>query len=104
MDAGGVPGGLAAYRNQVVSSPTLFPFAAGGVPNWGLMGEAGREAIMPLTRTSNGDLGVRVASGGGGGPIAINQTFVVQGTPDRMTRGQMMRAAGAETSRAIRRG
>lgn len=104
--AGGVPGaaGLSAYRNQVVSSPTLFPFAAGGVPNWGLMGEAGREAIMPLTRTSNGDLGVRVASGGGGGPVTFNQTFVVQGTPDRMTRGQMMRAAGAETSRAIRRG
>ena len=103
---GGVPGAadLSAYRNQVVSSPTLFPFAAGGVPNWGLMGEAGREAIMPLARTSNGDLGVRVASGGGGGPVTFNQTFVVQGTPDRMTRGQMMRAAGAETSRAIRRG
>jgi phage-related minor tail protein len=26
----------------------------------GLMGEAGAEAIMPLTRASNGDLGVKV--------------------------------------------
>ncbi|ASK20705.1 tape measure protein [Halomonas sp. N3-2A] len=40
-----------AFTNQVVSSPTLF--------NMGLMGEAGPEAIMPLTRHSNGSLGVR---------------------------------------------
>lgn len=102
--AGGVPGGLSAYRNQVVSSPTLFPFAAGGVPNWGLMGEAGREAIVPLTRMPGGNLGVEARMPAGGGAIAIQQTFVVNGTPDRMTRGQMLRAAGAETSRAIRRG
>lgn len=44
------------------------------------------------------------AAGGGGRPVAVNQTFVVQGTPDRMTRQQMARAAGAETSRAMRRG
>lgn len=39
----------------VVSSPTLFPMASG----MGLMGEAGAEAIMPLSRTSSGDLGVK---------------------------------------------
>lgn len=101
---GGIPSGLSAYRNQVVSSPTLFPFAAGGVPNWGLMGEAGREAIVPLTRMPGGNLGVEARMPAGGGAIAIQQTFVVNGTPDRMTRGQMLRMAGAETSRAIRRG
>ena len=103
---GGVPGaaGLSAYRNQVVSSPTLFPFAAGGVPNWGLMGEAGREAIVPLTKMPGGNLGVEARIPAGGGAIAIQQTFVVNGTPDRMTRGQMLRMAGSETSRAIRRG
>lgn len=103
---GGVPGaaGLSAYRNQVVSSPTLFPFAAGGVPNWGLMGEAGREAIVPLTRMPGGNLGVEARMPVAGGAIAIQQTFVVNGTPDRMTRGQMLRMAGSETSRAIRRG
>lgn len=47
--------GISAYSNQVVSSPTIFPFAKGT----GLMGEAGPEAIMPLTRTSNGDLGIK---------------------------------------------
>lgn len=40
----------------------------------------------------------------GGRMSQINQTFVVNGTPDRMTRQQMLRMAGSETSRAIRRG
>ena len=40
----------------VVSSPTLFPMAGG---NTGLMGEAGNEAVMPLSRDSSGKLGVK---------------------------------------------
>lgn len=48
--------GLVPYRNTVVSKPTVFRFAHG----IGLMGEAGQEAIMPLTRTKSGDLGVRM--------------------------------------------
>ncbi len=57
---GGVfPGGLkpfsGTFTNQVVSKPTTFAFAKGV----GLMGEAGAEAIMPLTRGSDGSLGVR---------------------------------------------
>ena len=54
----------------VVSSPTVFPMANGGV---GLMGEAGPEAIMPLSRGANGKLGVK--SSGGGGTVTINNTF-----------------------------
>lgn len=52
---------LSAYSNQVVDKPTFFAFASGGVPNSnvGVFGEAGSEAIMPLTRTSSGDLGVK---------------------------------------------
>lgn len=52
---------LSAYSNQIVSQPTTFAFAKGA----GLMGEAGPEAIMPLTRTSNGQLGVKAAGGDG---------------------------------------
>ncbi|WP_211299440.1 phage tail tape measure protein [Pukyongiella litopenaei] len=44
----------------VVNSPTLFPMRGGT----GLMGEAGPEAIMPLTRTANGKLGVQAQGGG----------------------------------------
>ena len=40
----------------VVSSPTMFPMAGNRT---GLMGERGAEAIMPLKRTSNGQLGVQ---------------------------------------------
>jgi lambda family phage tail tape measure protein len=43
------------FTNSVVNQPTLFKFAQGT----GLMGEAGPEAIMPLKRDSNGNLGVR---------------------------------------------
>ncbi|MDL0088164.1 hypothetical protein [Campylobacter gastrosuis] len=54
---------LHQYVNKVVSKPTYFKFASGGVPSLGVMGEkngGSPEAIMPLTRTKNGDLGVRV--------------------------------------------
>lgn len=48
------------FTNSVVSSPTLFQFADGGVTRTGLMGEAGPEAIMPLKRGADGKLGVAV--------------------------------------------
>jgi hypothetical protein len=43
----------------IVTRPTVFPMAQGA----GLMGEAGAEAIMPLTRIG-GDLGVKSTGGG----------------------------------------
>jgi phage-related minor tail protein len=43
-----------AFTNSIVNRPTLFPMADG----MGLMGEAGPEAVLPLTRLPNGDLGV----------------------------------------------
>lgn len=55
---------LSQYSNSVVSSPTLFAFAKGA----GLMGEAGPEAIMPLTRAADGSLGVRAVGNGGIAP------------------------------------
>lgn len=57
---GGVSSGLSAYSNSIVSSPTMFAFAKGV----GLMGEAGPEAVMPLTRSADGSLGVRASSSG----------------------------------------
>lgn len=50
----------------LITRPSLFPMANGGV---GLAGEAGTEAIMPLFRGSNGDLGVK---GAGGRGVEIN--------------------------------
>lgn len=51
------------FTNRVVSSPTMFRFADGGVMRSGLMGEAGPEAIMPLRRGADGRLGVSAAGG-----------------------------------------
>ena len=55
-----------AFTNQIVDSPTMFKFAKGT----GLMGEAGPEAIMPLTRDGSGNLGVR-AEGNSGGNVEV---------------------------------
>jgi lambda family phage tail tape measure protein len=56
----------------VVSSPTLFPLAHG----IGLMGEAGPEAVMPLTRGSDGKLGV--AAGGASATTVVNFHITTQ--------------------------
>lgn len=56
-----------SFTNSVVSSPTFFPFANGT----GVMGEAGPEAIMPLTRGSDGNLGVRASGGGSETNVSI---------------------------------
>lgn len=56
---------LHEYANTVLTKPTLFAFAKGA----GIAGEAGPEAIMPLTRAADGSLGVRSLGGGGQAPV-----------------------------------
>lgn len=74
--------GLSAYSSTVVSQPTVFPFAKG----MGLMGEAGPEAIMPLTRLSNGKLGVTAANDGGGVVVNVfNNANGAQATANERT-------------------
>lgn len=71
FSSGGViPGGVQPFANGgVPSAGNITPFANGGLTTgptlFGLAGEAGQEAIMPLTRIG-GKLGVH-ASGGSGG-------------------------------------
>lgn len=55
-------------KGGIVDSPTAFTFGGGGRSKTGLMGEAGSEAILPLSRGSNGDLGVQAQVT----PISIN--------------------------------
>jgi phage-related minor tail protein len=59
-----------AFTNSIASRPTIAPMA--------MFGEAGPEAIMPLTRASDGSLGVR-AQGGSGGDINISTQVNVDG-------------------------
>lgn len=67
--SGGLPVPFAS--GGVIQSPITFPLGNGRT---GLAGEAGPEAIMPLTRGADGRLGVAVAGGGGSG---VNVTFNV---------------------------
>ena len=58
-------------KGGIVTQPTLFKYGSGGTGNFGLMGEAGAEAILPLKRGRSGNLGVE-ASGGMSNNIVVN--------------------------------
>ncbi len=89
FDAGGV---TAFAKGGVVGGPTVFPFANG----IGLMGEAGPEAIMPLSRGADGKLGV-IASGGGAPSITINNYSGQEATASSDSAGNIV----VEIGRAI---
>ena len=57
-------------KGGIVTQPTLFKYASGGSGNFGLMGEAGAEAILPLKRGRSGNLGVEAS--GGATNIVVN--------------------------------
>jgi len=78
----------------IVNGPTVFPMRGGT----GLMGEAGPEAIMPLSRGADGKLGVR---GGGGGHVTVNMNI---STPDAQSFRRSQTQVAAGISRAISRG
>lgn len=76
-------GSLTAFATGgVVSSPTYFSYAGGR----GLMGEQGAEAIVPLSRMANGNLGVSMQGLGGGtivnAPITVNMVVNQDGSSE----------------------
>jgi hypothetical protein len=79
----------------VVSNPTYFPMRGGT----GLMGEAGPEAIMPLSRDSNGKLGVRAQ----GSTQNVNVTMNIT-SPDAESFQRSQSQVAAQLSRAMGRG
>jgi tape measure domain-containing protein len=57
--------GIAKFaRGGIVNKPTMFAYADGGAGRFGIMGEAGPEAILPLRRGPGGKLGVESSGGG----------------------------------------
>lgn len=59
---------LSSYSGHVYSSPKTFAFAKGA----GIFAEAGPEAIMPLTRSKDGSLGVRAIAPSTGNSGGVN--------------------------------
>ncbi len=90
---GAFPGGVGGGG---IGSAIGFPLGGG---NFGVAGEAGPEAILPLSRGANGELGVR--SSGGGGPVNVTINIA---TPDvegfRRSEGEL----AASLQRIVNRG
>ncbi|EOZ0798922.1 phage tail tape measure protein [Pseudomonas aeruginosa] len=83
---------LSAFSNGVYNSPQFFAFAKGA----GVFGEAGPEAIMPLTRAADGSLGVR-AIGSGGAKSAGGNTFQIN-TNVTVTTGTTSQSVTSDTN------
>lgn len=89
-------GGVKPFaKGGVLSSPTVL--GAGGAA-FALAGEAGPEAVLPLTRGADGRLGV-AASGGAGGHVTVNIT-----TPDIDGFRRSEAQVSAALARAVARG
>ncbi len=82
-------------KGGVISSPSLFSFSGGT----GLMGEAGAEAIMPLTRGPDGKLGIAGAGSGSNVSVVFNVQAADAASFQR-SEGQLT----AMLARTVRRG
>ncbi|MBU2960140.1 phage tail tape measure protein [Citreicella sp. C3M06] len=107
---GGMFGGMSLFANGgafsqgrvtpfatggVVSSPVSFPMRGGT----GLMGEAGPEAIMPLSRGADGKLGVRTQGSAQQVSVVMNIS-----TPDAAGFQRSQSQIAARMSRALSTG
>ncbi|SIO11010.1 phage tail tape measure protein, lambda family [Rhodovulum sp. ES.010] len=111
--AGGIEGlvnaALPFGKGGAFTQGQVIPFATGGVVDQatyfpmrgatGLMGEAGPEAILPLSRGADGRLGVR--SEGGGRPVQVVMNIT---TPDLQGFARSQSQVASEMSRLIARG
>lgn len=102
--AGSLTGGLSQGLGKVVpfaeggviGSPTAFGLSGGRV---GLMGEAGREAILPLARGTDGRLGVALEGSRQGPSVTVNIS-----TPDVQSFQRSETQVSALLARAVSRG
>ncbi len=92
---GGMPKVTPFAKGGVFNAPELF--AGGG--GLGVLGEAGPEAILPLSRDSAGRLGVRTQGGGRAPSVTVN---VTARDADSFRRAESDVAAAV--SRAVARG
>lgn len=113
------PGGLERFgRGGLFDRATPFNFVGGA----GVLGEAGREGVFPLSKDSRGELGIRAQTAGAGASMAAPKFSLVvnnqssgqvaaedvttQMTPDEYIIGVLLRDAGqgGPTRDLMRRG
>ncbi len=105
----GVMSGLLPFaKGGSFSQGRVVPFATGGIVNGptsfpmrgatGLMGEAGPEAIMPLSRGADGRLGIRAEAGR---PVQVVMNI---STPDAKSFERSRSQIAAQMSRALGHG
>lgn len=80
-----------AFKNGVVDSPTLF--------NMGLMGEAGPEAIVPLSRGADGKLGVKASGMGDGAGVNVQVNLIE--TSDKSKQGTVQNNSNQDGTKSI---
>jgi phage-related minor tail protein len=102
LSGGGLPpplrmGGIKPFAaGGVIGAPTYFPLSSGGL---GLAGEAGPEAIVPLSRGSDGRLGVAMS----GASAPANVTVQIA-TPDVGSFRRSEAYLTGQIARAVARG
>ena len=112
VQGGCLKNGSGSFFDSLLPSfrlPPISPFASGGVigaPSYfpmsgglGLAGEAGPEAIMPLSRGPDGRLGI--AGGGSGAPASITVQIA---TPDAESFRRSEAYVTGQIARAVARG
>jgi len=106
-------GGNYNAKGNVFWNGEIIPFASGDIVNrksmfqMGMMGEAGPEAIMPLSRTSSGALGVIAAGANVSQPISVvinNETGVQADADVKMDNGKLEITLSKMVSSNIARG
>jgi phage-related minor tail protein len=91
-------GGIKPFAaGGVIGTPTYFPLMNGGT---GLAGEAGPEAILPLARGPDGQLGVA----SNGGPSAGGNVTIHIATPDADSFRRSETYITGQIARAVARG
>jgi phage-related minor tail protein len=80
----------------IINTPSYFPLSGGGL---GLAGEAGPEAIVPLSRGADGKLGIAGGGGGQSGNITIHIA-----TPDPGSFQRSEAYITGQIARAVARG
>jgi phage-related minor tail protein len=89
-------GGILGANGGVLTQPTVFPMSGG----LGIGGEAGVEAVMPLTRGPNGKLGV-MAQGASKAEVHEHYHFETTIKGDGVSRNMLINAMAYATDAAL---